>query len=91
MLTFLHRAFGDGIDVLSSHDEAVGVLTKNEAGINWISEVTLHPTITYGKVSATREAEVQLHNETHENCFIGQSIKTIVPVVCSNADRQIPR
>lgn len=91
MLTFLHRAFGYGIDVLSYHDEAVGVLTKNEAGINWISEVTLHPTITYGKVSATREAEVQLHKEAHENCFIGQSIKTVVPVVCSNADRQIPR
>ena len=53
--------------------------------------LALHPTITYSKVSATREDEVRLHKEVHENCFIGQSIKTIVPVVCSNADRQIPR
>lgn len=91
MLTFLHRAFGYGIAVLSYHDETVGIMTKNQAGINWSSEVTLHPTITYGKLSATREAEVQLHKEAHENCFIGQSIKTIVTVVCTNTDRQLPR
>jgi organic hydroperoxide reductase OsmC/OhrA len=91
MLTFLHLAISLGVDVLSYHDEAVGVMTKNEAGVNWISEVTLHPTIRYGKkMSATREAELQLHKEASAQCFIELSIKTRVNIVCSNHDRQTP-
>jgi organic hydroperoxide reductase OsmC/OhrA len=91
MLGFLHRAIGLGLDVLSYHDHAVGVLTQNQAGLNWISAVTLHPVVTYGpKCSATREAEIQLHKEAHENCFIGQSIKTAVTIICANSDRQSP-
>ena len=40
--------------------EAVGVMIKNEAGINWISQVTLHPIITYGPKIAFTAGETKV-------------------------------
>ena len=41
---------GDGVrlqEVNSCDDEAVGVVTKNERAVPWVSAVTLHPKIAY--------------------------------------------
>src|SRR5712691_7188478 len=45
MLTFLYVAYRAGFEVESYEDEAVGVMTKNDKGVPWISAVTLKPRI----------------------------------------------
>ena len=47
MLTFVHMASREGLDVLSYEDDAVGNLTKNERGVPWVSKVVLSPAIEY--------------------------------------------
>jgi organic hydroperoxide reductase OsmC/OhrA len=87
MLTFLFLASQQGFQVDSYHDEAVGVMTKNERGIPWVSVVTLHPKIVYSGVKLPTAAdEQQLHHSAHEQCFIANSIKTDVRVEESKHD-----
>lgn len=81
MLTFLWVAARRGFEVESYEDEAVGVLTKNEQRIAWVSAVTLNPRIVYaGDKRPTREEEAQLHHAAHEQCFIANSVKTEITV-----------
>jgi organic hydroperoxide reductase OsmC/OhrA len=81
MLTFLFVAARQGFQVDRYDDEAVGVMTKNEKGIPWLSLVTLHPRIVYsGEKLPTPADEEQLHHLAHEQCFIANSIKTQVLV-----------
>ncbi len=81
MLTYLYLASQQGIQVDRYHDEAIGVMTKNEQGIPWVSLVTLHPKIAYsGDQLPTAADEKQLHLSAHEQCFIANSIKTEVRV-----------
>jgi organic hydroperoxide reductase OsmC/OhrA len=81
MLTFLHLASRQGFQVDAYEDQAVGVLTKNERGIPWISRIALQPKITYGgEKHPTPGEEAHLHHEAHEQCYIANSIKTEVTV-----------
>ena len=47
MLTFVYLACRQGFQVDGYRDEAVGVTTKNERGVPWVSEVTLDPKIDW--------------------------------------------
>lgn len=81
MLTWLHLALEMGIDVASYSDSAFGTMSELSEGIYWVSEVILHPKVTYGpRRPATPEAEARLHEVAHEQCFITLSIKTKVTV-----------
>src|SRR5258705_332825 len=81
MLTFLYLASRQGFQMDSYEDEAVGVLTKNENGVPWVSLVTLHPKIIYsGGKQPSPADEKQLHHLAHEQCYIANSIKTKVAV-----------
>jgi organic hydroperoxide reductase OsmC/OhrA len=81
MLTFLYLASKQGFQVDSYEDEAIGVMTKNERGVPWISSVTLNPQIIYGgEKLPSAEDEERLHHLAHEQCFIANSIKTEVAV-----------
>lgn len=81
MLAYLYVAYKQGFQADSYDDEAVGVMTKNEKGVLWVSSVTLHPRITYsGDRRPTSEDEEHLHHMAHEQCFIANSIKTEVTV-----------
>jgi organic hydroperoxide reductase OsmC/OhrA len=81
MLTYLYLAGRKGFEISSYEDEAVGVMTKNERGIPWVSSVVLHPRIQYaGSKTPTREEEDQLHHAAHEQCFIANSVKTDIKV-----------
>jgi len=80
MLTFLWVAYRQGIEVTSYEDEAVGVLTKNERGIPWVSSVVLHPRIVYAGGRPSPEVEEQLHHKAHEGCYIANSVKTEITV-----------
>ena len=81
MLTFLYVASKQGFQLDSYEDEAVGVMTKNEQGVSWISLITLHPKIVYsGPKLPTPADEEHVHHLAHTQCFISNSIKTEVKI-----------
>ena len=81
MLTWLFLASRAGFEVESYRDEAVGVMTKNENGVPWVSAVTLNPVIVYAGDKRPDAAEdARLHHLAHEQCFIANSVKTVVTV-----------
>lgn len=81
MLTFLFLASKRGFQVGEYEDNAVGILSKNERGVPWISSVTLNPKISYGgEKIPNAEEEDRLHHDAHEQCFIANSVKTEVSV-----------
>ena len=81
MLTFLWLASRQGFLVESYEDDAIGVMTKNERRVPWVSAVTLHPRIVYGgDKRPSRDDEAGLHHEAHEQCFIANSVKTAITV-----------
>ncbi len=81
MLTFLYLCSQQGFQVDSYHDEPVGLMTKNESGVPWVSSVTLHPKIVYsGDKLPTPTDEERLHHLAHQQCFIANSVKTEVTV-----------
>jgi organic hydroperoxide reductase OsmC/OhrA len=81
MLTYLFVASRKGFEISHYEDEAVGVMTKNERGIPWVSSVTLHPRITYAGTKTPSSEEVeQMHHAAHEQCFIANSVKTEIKV-----------
>jgi organic hydroperoxide reductase OsmC/OhrA len=81
MLTFIYLAGRQGFQVDSYEDEAVGIMSKNEKGVPWISSVTLRPKIAYsGDKLPTPADQERLHHLAHEQCFIANSIKTQVTV-----------
>jgi organic hydroperoxide reductase OsmC/OhrA len=81
MLTFLFLAQRQGFQIDSYEDEAVGVITKNEAGKMWVSAVTLNPKIAFsGEKLPSAEDQERLHHGAHDNCFIANSVRTDVTV-----------
>jgi organic hydroperoxide reductase OsmC/OhrA len=81
MLTFLYLAQQRGFDIASYEDEAVGVMTKNEQRVSWISSVVLSPRIEYrGERRPSREELDKLHADSHHECFISNSVKTDIRV-----------
>jgi organic hydroperoxide reductase OsmC/OhrA len=81
MLTLLFLAQRQGFQIDSYEDEAVGVVTKNETNKMWVSAVTLSPKIAFSgdKMPSAEDLE-HLHYAAHENCFIANSVKTVVTV-----------
>ncbi|HAH09634.1 MAG TPA: osmotically inducible protein OsmC [Alphaproteobacteria bacterium] len=81
MLTFLAIAARKQFTVDHYRDEAVGIMTKNDHGKFWVSQVTLRPEIVFG---GTRQPSLQelagMHHSAHENCFIANSVKTSVVI-----------
>jgi organic hydroperoxide reductase OsmC/OhrA len=81
MLTYLYVASRRGFEIASYEDEAVGVMTKNEKGVDWIGSVVLSPHIVYaGETRPSREVETDLHHAAHEGCYIANSVKTDITV-----------
>ncbi len=81
MLTFVWLASRQGFQVDSYEDKAIGVLTKNERGVLWMSKVTLRPHLEWsGEKLPTPEQIGQLHHSAHEQCYIANSIRTKVLV-----------
>src|SRR5262245_17831974 len=81
MLTFLAIACKQTFVLNSYEDEAVGHLEKNAEGKLAITRVELRPRIRWGgdrKPSA--EVLDKMHQASHENCFIANSVKTEVTV-----------
>ena len=81
MLTFLAIAARRKLVVLHYVDNAVGYLEKNGEGRVAITRVVLQPEVTFGKGSAPSPSDLEsLHQSAHRNCFIANSVKTVVQV-----------
>lgn len=80
MLTFLHIARLAGFAITRYRDVAEGVMTKTEAGVVWVSKVTLRPEITYAGQRPTEAEAARLHHRAHAECFVANSVKTEVVV-----------
>ena len=79
LLWFLALAAKSRYVVSAYRDEALGVMTKNEAGKLWVSRVTLRPHVTFsGERQPTHEQLLALHHHAHAECFIANSVKTDV-------------
>ncbi len=81
MLTFLAICARKRLVVDSYEDDAVGVMEKNPQGKLWVSRVTLRPRISFAPgTSPDSVVLAEIHRLSHEECFIANSVKTIVSV-----------
>lgn len=80
MLWFLDFARRGGLTALTYDDAAVGVMTKNDEGALWVSNVTLRPVITWDGDAPDAAAVAALHDKAHHACFIANSTKTEIVV-----------
>jgi len=81
MLTFLAIAARKRFTIDSYDDDAVGQMTKNEAGKLWLSHVALRPRVAFsGAHKPSAEEMAQMHHLAHENCFVALSVKTDVTI-----------
>ena len=82
MLTFLAIAARRRLVVESYDDDAVGHMEKNADGKLAVTRVELHPRIRFsGEKQPTVEELARLHELSHKECFIANSVKTEVSVV----------
>ena len=81
MLTFLAIAARKRFVVDSYTDEASGVMEKNQSGKYWVSRVTLRPRAAFSGARQPSAQEMsELHHAAHENCFVGNSVRTEITV-----------
>lgn len=80
MLTFLALAARKRLVVDGYEDEASGVMTKNAKGKLFVSHVTLRPKITWAGDAPSAEEIDRMHDKSHEECFIANSVLTEIAV-----------
>lgn len=81
MLTFLAICARKRLVVDSYEDDAVGIMEKNSNGKLWVSRVTLRPKIRFADGTSPEAAVLaDIHHKSHDECFIANSVKTIVSV-----------
>jgi len=80
MLSFLWVVSKKGFVVESYEDNAVGEMTKNDRGKEWISTITLDPQIVWGENRPSAEELAEMHHTAHEYCYIANTIKSEVIV-----------
>lgn len=81
MLTFLAIAAKKKLTVDAYQDRAVGRMDKNAQGKLAVTSVDLHPQVTFAPgVEVDAATLKKMHHDAHENCFIANSVKTLVIV-----------
>lgn len=79
MLIFLSIAAKKKYVVDSYIDNAVGILGEDDTGKISMTKVTLKPKVTIsGEKIPTIEQLEKMHHQSHEQCFIANSVKTKV-------------
>ena len=79
MLCFLAIAAKRKFRVDRYFDAAIGVMERNEAGKMVMTVVTLRPEVRFsGERLPTREELDRMHHDAHEECFIANSVNTLV-------------
>jgi organic hydroperoxide reductase OsmC/OhrA len=80
MLWFLSLAQGEGFDILSYRDDAVGTMGRDKRGRMAITRITLLPEVAFAGRQPTQPELDRLHHEAHERCFIANSLRTEILV-----------
>lgn len=81
MLTFLAIAAKKRLVVDSYEDRAVGHMEKNAEGRIAITRIDLYPRIAFAPgVTVDRATLEKMHHDSHEHCFIANSVKTEIAV-----------
>lgn len=81
MLWFLHLSAEGGWTVTEYSDDAVGTMARDESGAVSITDVALHPRIEWAGLAPTPAEIESLHHQSHEKCFIANSIRSMVRVL----------
>ena len=81
MLFFLALAGRRGFTIDSYTDSAVGEMTKNDAGKLYVSAITLNPKIVWSGDKRPSDNDIaKLHERSHAECYIANSIRATVTV-----------
>ncbi|MBW8183793.1 OsmC family protein [Shewanella nanhaiensis] len=79
MLFFLGIAAKRRWVVDAYHDNAVGVMELDESGKMAMTKVLLRPKVTFSGEKQPSLAQLEkVHHQSHEQCFIANSVKTEV-------------
>src|SRR5437868_9910040 len=82
MLTFLAICARKRLTVDNYEDEAIGNLEKGPDGRLWLARVALQPLVGFAADSQPgEEALAAMHHQAHGECFIANSVKTVVTVM----------
>jgi organic hydroperoxide reductase OsmC/OhrA len=81
MLSFLAICARKRLSVDWYEDDAVGYLEKGVNGKLWVARVALKPRVRFA-TGTNLDAETlrQIHHQSHEECFIANSVKTEITV-----------
>jgi organic hydroperoxide reductase OsmC/OhrA len=81
MLSFLAICARKRLAVDAYEDDAVGYLEQGASGKFWIARVTLKPRVRFATgMIVDAAALAQIHHQSHEECFIANSVKTQIIV-----------
>jgi len=81
MLYFLFFAAKRGFVVDSYLDQPTGHMAKNEEGRTAMTRIVLKPQIQFSGGKLPTETELkELHDQAHHECFIANSVRTVVTV-----------
>ena len=84
MLTFLAICARRGLVVERYEDDATGWMEPNEQRRLAITRVVLKPSVTFAQGQRPdANTLAQIHEESHEHCFIANSVKTAITVDAS--------
>ena len=84
LLFFLYFAAKRGFVLDTYVDEAAGTVGKNAEGKLAVTKVTLQPVTAFsGDNQPTAEELEELHHQSHENCFIANSVTTEIETILS--------
>ena len=87
MLFFLQIAAKRNFIVDKYVDNAIGVLGKDSQGKTSMTNVTLRPQVQFsGEKRPTMKQLEAMHHQSHEQCFIANSVKTEVVTDISAQD-----
>jgi organic hydroperoxide reductase OsmC/OhrA len=80
MLFFLGIAAKKRLLIDSYIDHAKGILEEDGNGNLAMTKVILNPTIIYSGRQPTNEIIQKIHHLSHQQCFLANSVKTVVTV-----------
>lgn len=81
MLFFLWLAAKQGFTVDQYTDQAIGIMDKNAQGKIAMTRISLRPQIVFSGAQQPTAAQLaQLHHQSHEDCYIANSIRADIVI-----------
>ncbi len=80
MLFFLSIAAKKKLLVDSYDDNAKGILEENSEGQLAMTQIILDPKIIFSNKQPSKEEMQKIHHLAHQQCFLANSVKTVITV-----------